>query len=186
MVDQATQNRNLRTPYRSGACHKWHHTSNPSKPHADRQHFARSFGWNYRCQNFPRPPGKPFNPSPIGSPEARPVRQKEGDAVDPKTNIGKPYANRQHFAKIFGWHGLSKPWTDRQHFTGSFGWNYLCQNSVDPTTNIGTPLTPRHSEAQKHALLNEKKEMLWTPQQTLVNLTSISDILPKFSPARPQ
>ena len=40
--------------------------------------------------------------------------------------------------------------------------------------------TPHHSEAQKHTLLNGKKEMPWTPQQTLVNLTPISDILPKF------
>ena len=40
--------------------------------------------------------------------------------------------------------------------------------------------TPHHSEAQKHDLLDGIKGMLWTPQQTLVNLISISDILPKF------
>ena len=40
--------------------------------------------------------------------------------------------------------------------------------------------TPQHSEAQKHALLNEEKEMPWTPQQALVNLTPIGDALPKF------
>ena len=40
--------------------------------------------------------------------------------------------------------------------------------------------TPHHSEAQKHALLDERKEMPWTPQRTLVNLAPISDILPKF------
>ena len=41
--------------------------------------------------------------------------------------------------------------------------------------------TPHHSEAQKHALLNGKKEMPWTPQRTLVNLMPIGDILPKIS-----
>ena len=40
--------------------------------------------------------------------------------------------------------------------------------------------TPHHSEAQKYDLLDGEKEMLWTPQQTLVNLTPIGDILPKF------
>ena len=40
--------------------------------------------------------------------------------------------------------------------------------------------TPHQSEAQKHDLLDRKKEMLWTPKQTSVNLTPIGNILPKF------
>ena len=123
-------------------------------------HFTLSFGRNYQCQNCPGPLGTSF-----GSAKARPVGRKEGNAIDLITNVGKPYANQRHFAKIFRRYDLSKPWADQRRFTGFRGRNYRGQNCpgppgtltekyapqatpLDPTTNIEEPYTSRRHFAK--------------------------------------
>ena len=100
--------------------------------HALLCNFTLSFGKNYRRQNCPGPPGTPFDPSPFGSSKARPVGREEGNAVDPTTNIGKPYASQQHFAEIFHRYDLRNPWANQQRFTGFRGRNYRGQNCPRP------------------------------------------------------
>ena len=109
-------------------------------------HFTLSFGKDYQRHNSPGPPDIPFNPLPFGSSKASPVERKKGYAVNPTTNIDKPWANQRRFSGLRGrnYRGQNCPGPP-----GTLTEKYAPRTTpLDPTTNIEEPYTSQRHFAE--------------------------------------